>query len=75
MYFSLYVYRTSLQLIMLATFLKRCWKIDNRNDTVNFHHIFFCTVGIVFAMCMYYICKYMTLLKEKKGAEGNDKKI
>ena len=53
MYFSLYVYRTSLQLIMLATFLKRCWKIDNRNDTVNFHHIFFCTVGISCSLRFY----------------------
>lgn len=55
---------------MLATFLKGCWKTDNRNDTVNFHQIFFYTVGIVFAMCMYDICKYMILSKEKEGAEG-----
>lgn len=70
MCFSLYVYRASLQLIMLATFLKRCWKTEDRSDTVNFYHIFLYTVGIVFAMCMYYICKYMILLKEKEGAEG-----
>lgn len=41
--------------------------MGDRNDTFHFHHIFLYAMDFFFAMYIYYLGKYDTFSKEKKG--------